>query len=93
MRLSELRKQVGRKPSVPAALLDRELSLVLRTARANVYDTPTHNPRITKAYSVSFPVWAVLSQRSNISMSGHTTQMDKINVTIRCDALDRTSGL
>ena len=48
---------MGRKPSVAAAVFDRDFALILRIARANVYNVPTHNPRMTNVYSVSLPVW------------------------------------
>jgi hypothetical protein len=57
MRLSELQEKAGRKPLVARALFDRELPLNLRTTPANAYNAPIHNPRTTKVYSVSFPVW------------------------------------
>ena len=58
MGLSEPREKVRRKQSVAAALFDRVLPLIPRMARASAYDVPRHNPRITRVYSVSFPVWA-----------------------------------
>ena len=75
MRLSEPREKARRKPSVAAPLLDRELPLILRTARANEYATPTHNARTTTVYSVSFPVWAEWSHRSNNSTNGQAKQI------------------
>jgi hypothetical protein len=59
MRSSELREKIWRRPSLAATLFDRKIATILRAARANANDAPTHNPRITKVYSVSFPVWSV----------------------------------
>src|ERR1700674_3765210 len=75
MRWSEPRKKVGREPSVASALLDRELPLILSTARAIEYATPTHSARTTTVYSVSFPVWAEWSHWSNKSTNGQVKQI------------------
>lgn len=61
----------------------------LTTNRAKVYVTPMHKPRTTKVYSVSFPVWTVLSQWSNISIRGQTRTVSKTSTTVICDARDR----
>ena len=60
----------------------------LRIKRANEYAAPTHNARMTKAYSESFPVWMVWSQWSNISISGQTKQIVKTSVTTAWGNLD-----
>jgi hypothetical protein len=75
MGLNEPREKVGRKPSAAAALSDRELPLVLSTACANEYATPTHSARTTTVYSVSFPVWAEWSHWSNNSTNGQAKQI------------------
>jgi hypothetical protein len=54
----------------------------LRTTRANENATPMHNPRTTRAYSVSFPVCIARSQLSNISTSGHTKHVTRIAMAI-----------
>jgi hypothetical protein len=75
MGLSEPQEKVGTKLSVAAALFDREPPLILRTARAIEYATPTHNARTTTVYSVSLPVWAEWSQLSNNSTNGQVKQI------------------
>ena len=65
----------------------------LRIKRANEYAAPTHNARMTKAYSESFPVWMVWSQWSNISTSGQKRQTAKRTIaTVRAnlDPIDRS---
>ena len=44
---------------------------------------------MTRAYSVSLPVCSVLSQLSNVSSTGHTTQISKTSVSVIRDASDR----
>jgi hypothetical protein len=60
----------------------------LRIKRANEYAAPTHNARMTKAYSESFPVWIVWSQWSNISTSGQTKQIAKRKIATVRASLD-----
>ena len=65
-----------------SAWLNRERALICKTTRASVYIAPTHNPTMTRVYSVSVPVCGVRSQKSNMSTSGHTRQIARISVTI-----------
>ena len=60
---------------------------------AKQYTTPTHNARMTKADSVSSPVWRVLSQWSNISNTGQTTHVNKTNATATCNILDHMHAI
>src|SRR5579864_1883404 len=59
------------------------------TKRANEYATPTHNARITKVYSVSFPLWIGGSQVSNVSRIGQMRQVSSAIVPMVRDAQDR----
>ena len=56
---------------------------------AKAYTTPTDNARMTKADSVSYPVWRGGSQWSNISNTGQTRQVSKTSATATCDRRDR----
>lgn len=60
----------------------------LKNKRAYEYATPRHNARTTKEYSVSFPVWIVWSQLSNVSTSGQIRQISRANATVIRDARD-----
>ena len=61
----------------------------LKVKRANEYATPTLNARITKAYSVSFPVRIVSSQLSNISRSGQIRQVSRTTIAVIRETRDR----
>src|SRR6202022_3865284 len=82
MKLREPRGRAGRKLSMAAVPSDRSFSLTLRATRANVYNVPTHNPTITRLYSVWVPVWAAEPQKQNMSTSRPRRQIAKTSVTI-----------
>jgi hypothetical protein len=71
----------ARKPSSPD----------VKVKRANEYATPMHSARITKVYSVSFPVWIVSSQLSNVSRRGQIRQVSKTTRAVIRDARDHMS--
>lgn len=62
------------------------------TIRESKSAAPTHKATTTNAYSLSFPVWSVLSHLSNTSTRGHAMLTSNTIVAMISDRQDRVGS-